>query len=73
MLWRNASNPTIQFPSFTENGWTITGEWIEEAFPTEIEEMITRDEDNGKSENDYGSDVESSDEENYDDDFFKNF
>ena len=70
-LWRNASNPTLEFPSFTENGWTITGdiEWIEEAFPTEVEEMIMRDEDDGESEDDYGSDVESSDEEDYDDVF----
>ena len=25
-LWRNASNPTIEFPSLTENGWTTTGD-----------------------------------------------
>ena len=70
-LWRNASNPTIEFPSFTENGWTTTGdiEWIEEAFPVEVEELITRDEDNGENEDDYGSEVESSDDEDYDDVF----
>ena len=53
----------------TENGWTTTGdiEWIEEAFPAEVEELITRDEDNGKNENDHGSDVESSDDKDYDD------
>ena len=43
-LWRNASNPTIEFPSLTENGWTTTGdiEWIEEPFPAEVEELMTR-------------------------------
>ena len=37
----------------TENGWTTTSdtEWIEEAFPAEVKEVITRDED------DYGSGV----------------
>ena len=25
-LWRNASNPTINIPSLTENGWTTTGD-----------------------------------------------
>ena len=55
----------------TENGWTTTGdiEWIEESFPIEVEELITRDEDNGENEDDYGSDVESSDDEDYDDVF----
>ena len=34
-LWGNASNPTVEFLSLTENGWTITSDidWIEEAFP----------------------------------------
>ena len=61
----------IGFPSLTENGWTTTGdiEWIEEAFPAEVEELITRDEDNDENEDDYGSDVESSDDEDYDDVF----
>ena len=70
-LWRNASNPTNEFPSLTENGQTTTGdiEWIEEAFPAEGEKLITRDEDNGENEDDYGSDVESSDDEDYDDVF----
>ena len=40
-------------------------EWIEEAFPAEAEELIKRD---GQNEDDYGSDVESSDED-YDDVF----
>ena len=55
----------------TENGWSTTGdiEWIEEAFPAEVEELITRDEDNDENEDDYGSDVESSDDEDYDDVF----
>ena len=55
----------------TETGWTTTGdiEWIEEAFPAEVEELITRDEDNDENEDDYGSDVESSDDEDYDDVF----
>ena len=37
----------------TENGWTTTSdtEWTEEAFPAEVKEVITRDED------DYGSGV----------------
>ena len=70
-LWRNASIPTIEFPSLTENGWATTGdsEWIEEAFPAEVEDLITRDQDNGKNEDDYGSDVENSDDEDYDDVF----
>ena len=66
--WRNASNPTIEFPSLTENGWTTTGdiEWIEEAIPAEVGGLITRDEDNGENEDDYVSDMESSDDEDYD-------
>ena len=50
-LWRNASNPTIEFPSLTENGWTTTSniEWIEEGFPAEVEKLITREEDNGEN------------------------
>ena len=70
-LWRNASNPTVEFLSLTENGWTTTGDidWIEAAFPAEIEELITKDEDNGENEDDYGSDVEISDDEYYDDVF----
>ena len=70
-LWQNVFNPTIEFPSLTENGWSTTGdiEWIEEAFPAEVEELITRDEDNDENEDDYGSDVESSDDEDYDDVF----
>ena len=66
-LWQNASNPTTEFPSLTENGWTTTGniEWIEEAYPGEVE-LISRDEDNGENGNDYGSEVESSDDEDYD-------
>ena len=66
-LWRNASNPSIEFPSLTENGWTATNdiEWIEEAFLAEVE-LITRDEDNGENEDDYVSDVESSDDEDHD-------
>ena len=67
-LWWNASNSTIEIPLLIENGWTTTDniDWIEEAFPTEVEELVTRDEDN---ENDNGSDVESSDDEDYDDVF----
>ena len=59
----------FEFPSLTENGWATTGDivWIEEAFPAEVEELITRDEDNGVMW--YGSDVESSDDEDYDDGF----
>ena len=55
----------------TENGWTTTSDivWIEEAFPAEVEEVITTDEDNGENEDDYGSGVESSDDEDYDDVF----
>ena len=55
----------------TENGWTTTAdiEWIEEAFPAEVEERVTRDEDNDENEDDYGSDVESSYDEDYDDVF----
>ena len=55
----------------TKNGWATTGdiEWIEEAFPAEVGELTTRDEDNGENEDDYGSDVESSDDEDYDDVF----
>ena len=70
-LWQNVFNPTIEFPSLTENGWSTTGdiEWIEEAFPAEVEELITRDEDNDENEDDYGSDVESSDDDDYDDVF----
>ena len=69
-LWRNASNPTINIPSLTENGWTTTGdiEQIEEAFPAE-EELIMRRENNGKNEDDFGSDVECSNNEDYDDVF----
>ena len=44
--------------------------WIEEAFPAEVEEVITTDEDNGENEDDYGSGVESSDDEDYDDVFW---
>ena len=40
-----------------------------EAFPAEVEELITRDEDNGKNEDDYGGDAESSDDEDYGDVF----
>ena len=70
-LWRKASNPTFDFPSLTENEWTTTGdiEWIEETFPVEVEEFITSDKDNGENEYDYGSDVESSDGEDYNDVF----
>ena len=55
----------------TENEWTTTGdiEWIEETFPVEVEEFITSDKDNGENEYDYGSDVESSDGEDYNDVF----
>ena len=62
-LWRNAPNPTTEFPSLTENGWTTTDdiEWIEEAFPAEVEELITRDEDNSENEDDHVIGVESSD------------
>ena len=62
----------IGFPSLTENGWTTTGdiEWIEEAFPAEVEELITRDEDIGENEDNYGSDVESSHDEDYDNVFW---
>ena len=54
----------------TVNGWTTTSDikWIEEAFPAEVE-VITRDEDNGENGDDYGSGVESSDDEDYDDVF----
>ena len=50
---------------------TTTGdiEWIEEVFPAEVEELIKRDEDNCDNEDDYGSDVEGSDDEDYDDVF----
>ena len=43
----------------TENGWTTTSniERIEVAFPAEVVKLIMRDEDNGKNEDDYGSDV----------------
>ena len=70
-LWRNAPNPTTEFPSLTENGWTTTDdiEWIEEAFPAEVEELITRDEDNAENEDDHVIGVESSDDEDYDDIF----
>ena len=70
-LWRKASNPTFDFPSLTENEWTTTCdiEWIEETFPVEVEEFITSDKDNGENEYDYGSDVESSDGEDYNDVF----
>ena len=44
--------------------------WIEEAFSAEVEEVITTDEDNGENEDDYGSGVESSDDEDYDDVFW---
>ena len=58
-LWWNASNPTIEFPSLTENRWTTTSniERIEVAFPAEVVKLIMRDEDNGKNEDHYGSDV----------------
>ena len=71
-LWQNAFNLKIEFPSLTETGWTTTGdiEWIEEAFPAEVEELITRDEDNDENEDDYGSNVKSSDDEDYDDVFW---
>ena len=70
-LWRNVSNSTFEFPSLTENWWTTTGdiEWIEEAFPAEVEELIMTDEDNDENEDDYGSDVESSDDDDYNDVF----
>ena len=70
-FWREASNPTVDFPSFTENEWITTGyiEWIEDTFPAEVEEFITSDKDNGGNEDDYGSDVESSDGEDYNDVF----
>ena len=62
-LWRNAANPTIDFPSLEENGWSSTGEiqWAEEAFPDDIEELLTA-EDESDDEYEYGSDVESTDE-----------
>ena len=71
-LWRNVSNSTFEFPSLTENWWTTTGdiEWIEEAFPAEVEELITRDEDNSENEDDHVIGVESSDDEDYDDVFW---
>ena len=64
---QNAFKPTIGFPSLTENGWTTISniEWIKEAFPAEVEELTTRDKDNGENEDDYGSDVESKDDEDY--------
>ena len=64
----------MEFPSsIIDWEWmTTTGdiEWIEEVFPAEVEELIKRDEDNCDNEDDYGSDVESSDDEDYDDVFW---
>ena len=47
-------------------GKTSDIEWIEETFPAEVEELITRDEYNAENEDDYGRDVESSDDEDFD-------
>ena len=56
----------ISFIDWEWIGKTSDIEWIEEAFPAEVEEFITRDEYNAENEDDYGRDVESSDDEDFD-------
>ena len=55
----------------TEKGWTTTNDikCIEEAFPAEVEKLIIGDKDNGENGDDYGSDVESSHDEDHNDIF----
>ena len=63
-LWRNATNPIVEFPPLQANGWLITGEihWMDEPFPNVIEELLAADYD-ADIEYDYGSDVENDIEE----------
>ena len=63
-LWRNATNPIVEFPPLQANGWLITGEilWMDDPFPNVIEELLAADY-NADIEYDYGSDVENDIEE----------
>jgi hypothetical protein len=68
-LWRNSENPRVEFPSLEESGWTSTGEifWIDDSFPSDVEELLTSENDSDEDEHsndehDFGSDVDSEDE-----------
>ena len=68
-LRRNSENPRVEFPSLEESGWTSTGEivWLDDSFPSDVEELLTSEDDcdeeeDSNDEYELGSDVDSEDE-----------
>lgn len=59
----------MDIPDISENGWFASGEimWLDEAFPSDVEEMLENDKIDEDDELFYGSDVESEDDS--DDDY----
>ena len=73
-MWRKSVQPIVALPDVTDTGWLVTGEinWIDEAFPEEIELILCNDsdqkdinkeyEENTLSEEEfYGSEIDSDD------------
>ena len=71
-IWRNSQHPLFDIPDISDHGWFADGQiqWIDEAFPEEIEDLLCNhadkfnEEDENMEENYefYGSEIESEDE-----------
>ena len=61
-IWRNAINTYVSIPDIIECGWRIDGgiQWIDEAYPPSIEDILLDDTFGEHVE--YGSDCDSEDD-----------
>ena len=72
-MWQNAVNPIIEFPNLEESDWYLNGDiqWVDDVFPPTIEQLLSNEICENKSDSDdeeikniedegiYGSDIDS--------------
>ena len=60
-IWIQADQPLIELPELSQHGWdnTLEIQWIEKAFPDEIEELLVQTDNELVIDDDEGSDEDS--------------
>ena len=66
-LWKKSLVPQLSYPSITDNGWNTDGSirWLDEDFPTDIENLLLDEDLDDMNDDDFGSEVESEDRNEY--------
>ena len=68
-LWKNSLVSQLDYPDVINHGWNIDGtvHWLDEEFPKDIENILIEEVLDKMTDNEYGREVESEDNDSHED------